>query len=80
MDTVDDIDKQANLQKLLEEGFASRNLQKFKDAILKGAQLNKPLKDDDSNRTMYEKVLSTFGYYKYVHACITAGCEVNYVS
>lgn len=80
MDKVPEVDTQAKLQKQLTKAFESNNLTKFKDAIDKGAQLNVPIESDYAKRTMYEMALSTPGYYQFVHACINAGCEVNYVS
>lgn len=67
-------------KQLLKEGFYEENIEKFEEAIRLGAHLDQPFEDDESEETVYELVLSTFGYSKFVKACINAGCNVNYVS
>lgn len=81
MDTLEDMDpSSSDIQKLLKEGFDTKNIKKFIKAIRLGAQLDVPFEDDESLMTVYELVLSKYGYFKFVKACINAGCDVNYVS
>lgn len=65
-------------KKLLNEAVYTKNIDKFKEAIRLGASVNDLF--DESGRTVYELVLSTFGYSKFVKACLNTGCDVNYVS
>lgn len=68
-------------KKLLKEGFNEKNIDKFEEAIRLGAPVDEPFEGDESEKNVYELVLSTFGYSEFVNACIClAGCDVNYVS
>lgn len=80
MDTIDEIHSKSDIQQLLKEGFDSKNIGKFQHAISLGAHLNEPFENDECVMTVYELVLSTYGYFKFVRACLNAGCDVNYVS
>lgn len=67
-------------KKLLEAGFNKKNIEEFEEAIRLGANLDEPFEDDASESTVFELVLSTFGYSQFVKACLDAGCIMNYVS
>lgn len=80
MDTIHAISSKSDIQQLLKEGFDTMNIRKFQMAISLGANLDEPFEDDEYAMTVYELVLSKYGYFKFVRACINAGCDVNYVS
>nr|XP_044250734.1 transient receptor potential cation channel protein painless-like [Drosophila takahashii] len=67
------IDPQAQL----EAALASKDIRQFLAALIRGARA-----DLQGGRGMniYEKALSTPGCQEFIKACITHGCQVNYVS
>ncbi|XP_070068737.1 transient receptor potential cation channel protein painless-like [Drosophila takahashii] len=67
------IDPQAQL----EAALANKDIRQFLAALIRGARA-----DLQGGRGMniYEKALSTPGCQEFIKACITHGCQVNYVS
>lgn len=67
------------LQSFLLAAVHSRNIHRFRLALLlSGASPDRP-DDEDETLTIFEKCCQTPGYSEFVRECIRWGCDVNKV-
>ncbi|XP_022224528.2 transient receptor potential cation channel protein painless [Drosophila obscura] len=61
----------------LSAALAKRDIREFHTALDNGAQANLP---DERHTTLYEKALSTPECAQFIEACLSHGCNVNYIN